>query len=80
MRKMTPQTNEPRLNFVSVSTDAMLRNGIVCVDEPSGITPRRVFGLLYCTRMLLAAMLVLSQNRITDGLNRSPVMLVSPGA
>ena len=28
-------------------------------------------------RMLLAAMLVLNQNRITDGLNRSPVMLVS---
>jgi hypothetical protein len=27
--------------------------------------------------MLLAAMLVLNQNRITDGLNRSPVMLVS---
>ena len=64
--------------MVLVSTDAMLRNGIVCVDEPSGITPSRVFGLLYITRMLLAAMLVLSQNRTTDGLNRSPMMPVSP--
>lgn len=67
----------PAMRKMLVSTDAMLRNGIVCVDEPSGITPRRVFGLLHCTRMLLAAMLVLNQNRITDGLNRSPVMLVS---
>lgn len=64
--------------MVLVSTDAMLRNGIVCVDEPSGITPSRVFGLLYITRMLLAAMLVLSRNRATDGLNRSPMMPVSP--
>ena len=79
-RKTAPQTKLPRLNFVFVSTDAMLRSGIVCVDDPSGITPSRVFGLLYITRMLLAATLVLSQNRTTDGLNRSPMTSVSPVA
>lgn len=60
-KNTTPQTNDPGLNFVFVSTDAMLRSGIVCVDDPSGITPSKVFGLLYITRMLLAATLVLSQ-------------------
>lgn len=63
-----------------VSTDAMLRSGIACVDEPSGITPSRVFGLLYITRMLLAATLVLSQKSTTDGPNRSPMTSVSPVA
>lgn len=78
MRNTAPQANDPGLNFVFVSTDAMLRSGIVCVFEPSGITPSRVFGLLYITRILLAATLVLSQKSTTDGLNRSPMMPVSP--
>lgn len=78
MRNTAPQANDPGLNFVFMSTDAMLRSGIVCVFEPSGITPSRVFGLLYITRILLAATLVLSQKSTTDGLNRSPMMPVSP--
>jgi len=68
------------LNFVFVSTLAMLRSGMVLVDAPSGISPNRVFGALYCTRVLDAAIEVLSQKMITLGLNRSPTMFFSPGA
>lgn len=75
-----PQTRLPRLNFVFVSTLAMLRSGMVLVDAPSGISPNRVFGALYCTRVLDAAIEVLSQKMITLGLNRSPTMSCSPGA
>ena len=55
-RKIKPQTRLPRLNLVFVSTLAILRNGMVLVDAPSGISPNRVFGALYCTRVLDAAM------------------------
>lgn len=79
-RKNKPQTRLPRLNFVFVSTLAMLRSGMVLVDAPSGISPNRVFGALYCTRVLDAAIEVLSQKMITLGLNRSPTMFFSPGA
>ena len=65
-----------------VSTLAILRNGMVLVDAPSGIiSPNSVFGALYCTRVLDAAMEVLSQKMITLGLKRSPpTMFFSPGA
>ena len=74
------QTRLPRLNFVLVSTDATLRNGMVFVSAPSGIRPNRVFGVVYWMRVELAAMLVLSQKMITLGLKRSPMMFFSPGA
>ena len=79
-RKIKPQTRLPRLNLVFVSTLAILRNGMVLVDAPSGISPNSVFGALYCTRVLDAAMEVLSQKMITLGLKRSPTMFFSPGA
>lgn len=79
-RNTTPQTRLPRLNFVLVSTDATLRNGMVFVSAPSGIRPNRVFGVVYWMRVELAAMLVLSQKMITLGLKRSPMMFFSPGA
>ena len=79
-RKISPQTRLPRLNLVFVSTLAMLRSGMVLVDAPNGISPNRVFGALYCTRVLDAATEVLSQKITTLGLKRSPIMFFSPGA
>lgn len=79
-RNTMPQTRLPRLNFVLVSTDATVRNGMVFVSAPSGIRPNRVFGLLYWMRVELAATAVLSQKRTTLGLKRSPMMCFSPGA
>ena len=79
-RKIRPHTRLPRLNFVFVSTLAMLRSGMVLVDAPSGISPNRVFGALYCTRVLDATTEVLSQKITTLGLKRSPIMFFSPGA
>ena len=79
-RKSNPHTRLPRLNFVSVSTLATLRNGMVLVAAPSGIRPNRVFGALYWIRVLDAAIEVLSQKMMTLGLNLSPTMFFSPGA
>ena len=76
----TPQTRLPTFIFESVSTPATLRNGMVFVFDPNGIRPNSVFGLLYWMRVVDAAMLVFSQNRMTLGLKRSPMMFFSPGA